>query len=306
MDNFLVAVVNYNVPVIILLLAFIVGFISKIAACYVYDSELENAVGASGEMEGINAEIINAYIEKRNHGVNIKNTKAFVDNILNGWKKFGISISKVEGIGDMCGYIAVAVSAFFDMALLTEKAEIGNRLNVMMCVYVYTALAVIFFAVLKLWEGVVASKHKKELLADAMTDYLDNRFDFEQSRVNISEVRQDRLNENIVNVNTSKENESNEKKSKQNASKQNASKENASKENASKENELKEKALKEDASKENESKQNTINENKSNKNRLNGNNLYHNQPNEKNKTNKDTLQARENVITQVLDEYLTS
>lgn len=296
MDNFLVAVVNYNVPVIILLLAFIVGFISKIAACYVYDSELENAVGASGEMEGINAEIVNAYIEKRNHGVNIKNTKAFVDNILNGWKKFGISISKVEGIGDMCGYIAVAVSAFFDMALLTEKAEIGNRLNVMMCVYVYTALAVIFFAVLKLWEGVVASKHKKELLADAMTDYLDNRFDFEQSRVNISEVRQDRLNENIVNVNTSKENESNENKSKQNASKENASKENA----------LKENALKEDASNENKSKQNTINENKSNKNRLNGNNLYHNQPNEKNKTNKDTLQARENVITQVLDEYLTS
>lgn len=181
MRDFLVEFVNYNGPVIMMIIAFIAGFAGKIVACYILDSEIDNIVGMdearrkneNAVSNGIIAEISKAYI-RENKDNNIKNTKVFVDNMLNMWKEHGISVDKIEKIGDMCGYISIAVSAFFDMVLLTERENLSDSLNILVCVYVYSALAVIFYAVLRLWEGVVNSQYKKKLLSDAITNYIDN------------------------------------------------------------------------------------------------------------------------------------
>ena len=178
MREFLFDFIEHNGPVILLMAIFFTGFIAKIILYYLYDFEIENVYYMHNARKGIVSHVLSGYRERCEFGDEIKNTRIFVDNMINSWKIFGISAGRMENIAELCAYICIVIGAFFDMVLLTQKETIlQNRasIDVMTCVYVYTAMGIICYAVLKAWESIINSSYKRNYLSVALTDCIDNQ-----------------------------------------------------------------------------------------------------------------------------------
>ena len=178
MREFLFDFIEHNGPVILLMAIFFTGFIAKIILYYLYDFEIENVYYMHNARKGIVSHVLLGYRERCEFGDEIKNTRIFVDNMINSWKIFGISAGRMENIAELCAYICIVIGAFFDMVLLTQKETIlQNRasIDVMTCVYVYTAMGIICYAVLKAWESIINSSYKRNYLSVALTDCIDNQ-----------------------------------------------------------------------------------------------------------------------------------
>lgn len=162
----------------VLLLFFMIGFALKIIANLFYDNAIEEMNGITLEKKGIVSDIITRYDMNLKQGNKIRNTQAFVNNEMHQWKKYGVRVERMEPLGDLFGGFCVIFCAFFDMLMLTQKAAGNNGSEgIIRYVYVYTAISVIFFLVLKLWSIVTDSNNKRKILTDGLTNYMDNQLD---------------------------------------------------------------------------------------------------------------------------------
>lgn len=162
----------------VLLLFFLIGFALKIIANLCYDNAIEEMNCITLAKKGIVSDIITAYGMDLKQGNKIRNTQAFVNNEIHQWKKYGVRVERMEPLGDLFGGFCVVLCAFFDMLLLIQKtASNDGSEDIMRYVYVYTAISIVFYLVLKLWSIVTDSNNKRTILTDGLINYIDNQFE---------------------------------------------------------------------------------------------------------------------------------
>lgn len=176
----------------VLLLLFLIGFTLEIMAGLCYDSAIGNMHCVSLEKSGIVTDIIGGYNRSLKEGKKIKNTQVYVENELHYWKKYGLRVERMEPAGDLFGGVCMVLSVLFDMVMLIQKtfAE-KDSADIMRYVYVYTTISIIFFLVLKIWGNVADSANKRMVLADGITNYIDNQLENIQSYVTLDASPQD-------------------------------------------------------------------------------------------------------------------
>ena len=139
---------------------------------------VQETVQETTQKTGIVFRILQSYQMLKESGVEIRNTQVFVENRLNRWKNNGISVQRMERFGDICGDLCIVLCAFLDMVLLTGGEsfswKMASNLNLDSCAYVYTAIAVICYMTLRLWESFLNASYKRKCLVEAVTDYIDN------------------------------------------------------------------------------------------------------------------------------------
>lgn len=199
MSEILLEFVKSGALMAVLLLLFLVGFALKIMVNLCYDNALENLHCITLAKNGIVSDIIIGYNMNLKNGNKIRNAHIYVKNELHQWRKYGVRIERMEPLGDLFGEICLVVCAFFDMLLLTQRTFAGNNSqDIMRYVYVYTTISIIFFLVLKLWSAVTDSENKKKILADGLTNYIDNQIENIQDYVSLSSMAKDTVQEEKV------------------------------------------------------------------------------------------------------------
>lgn len=176
----------------VLLLLFLIGFILEIMAGLCYDSAIENMHCVTLAKSGIVPDIIGGYSKNLKNGNKIGNTQVYVSNELHHWKKYGLRVERMKPAGDLFGEICVVLCVFFDMVMLIQKTFTEkDSVDIMRYVYVYTAISIIFFLVLKIWGNVADTANKRMILADGITNYIDNQIENIQDYVTLNALPQD-------------------------------------------------------------------------------------------------------------------
>lgn len=162
----------------IVFVLFIIGFACKIAAGMFYDEALENIECIHMIKEGIVHNVVEAYRGYTKEGACVNNTRAYVDNELHKWTRWGIKVEKYENIGDVFAAVCVFIGALFDMVMLIEGTfSTDNMQDIMRYVYLYSLLVVMFIIVIKAWSSFAGINRKREELSNAIVNYIDNQYE---------------------------------------------------------------------------------------------------------------------------------
>lgn len=192
MNEILLEFVKSGGLMAVLLLLFLLGFTLEIMAGLCYDSAIDNMHCVTLAKSGIVPDIIGGYSQNLKNGKKIKNTQVYVQNELHHWKKYGLQVERMKPAGDLFGGICVVLCVFFDMVMLLQRtfAE-KDSVDIMRYVYVYTTISIIFYLVLKIWGNVADTANKRLVLADGITNYIDNQLENIQDYVTLNALPQD-------------------------------------------------------------------------------------------------------------------